>query len=65
MQISLDITGSDLEYLEACARIRDITARSLVRRLLTVIARDQMVACILDDEAIRKRMKGERRYRGR
>lgn len=37
-------------YFDACARIRGISTGALLNRLLTVIAKDQMVAAILDDE---------------
>lgn len=53
------------EYLQACARIRDVNTVSLVRRLLNVIAEDCMVSAILDDgDSLRERHKGEHRYRG-
>lgn len=62
LQITLD--KSDLEYFDACARIRNVALRSLLRRLMKVIARDVMVGGILDDEdELRRRAKGEHRYK--
>jgi hypothetical protein len=40
----------DSDYLLACARIRNITMTTLVRRLMQVIDRDQLVLAVLDDE---------------
>lgn len=53
-------------YLLACARIRGISPQSLMKRLINVIAKDQLVASVLDDEGeIRKLKKHERPYRER
>lgn len=37
-------------YLIACARIRNVSVATLVRELIDVIARDQLVLATLDDE---------------
>jgi hypothetical protein len=63
MRLGLDISEVDTEYFEACARIRNITATSLLRRIINAIARDQMVASVLDDDDLKARLKGEHRYR--
>jgi hypothetical protein len=50
-------------YFLACARIRDISPRSLLRRLVATISEDQLVVSVLDDaDAIKERRKGEHRY---
>jgi hypothetical protein len=52
-------------YLMACSRIRDITVRSLTRRLVDVIAEDRLVSAVLDDgDTIQQRKQGEHRYKG-
>ena len=64
MRIVIDIADADAEYFDACARIRNISHRSLIRRVLGTIAEDCMVANILDDQDdMRTRRKGEHRYR--
>lgn len=40
----------DSEYLETCARIRNVTLSTLLRRLVDAIDRDQLVLAVLDDE---------------
>lgn len=50
-------------YFDACARIRNITTTRLFTRLVEVIADDQLVLGILDDEGSGRRQKGEQRYR--
>lgn len=47
------------EYVETCARIRNISVTSLLQRLLGVITDEQMIAAILDDDGARTRRKGE------
>lgn len=47
------------EYLNACARIRNISLSALVRRLVRAAANDQMVSAILDDGGARTRRRGE------
>lgn len=37
------------EYMNACARIRNVTMTTLVRRLVQAIEEDQLVLAILDD----------------
>jgi len=46
------ITAQDehLRYLEACARIRGISVQALVRSVIGVVTRDQLVVGILDDD---------------
>lgn len=63
-RLTLDLSDEERRYFEACARIRDIHPRSLIRRVLRVIAEDQLVAGILDDEDdLRRRHPSEHRYR--
>lgn len=63
MRLSIDIGEADTEYFEACARIRNITATSLLRRIINSVARDQMVASVLDEDDLTARLKGEHRHR--
>ncbi len=52
------------DYFDTCARLRDISKTTLVRRLLKVIAEDQLVLSILDDDSKRgSKKKGEHSYR--
>ena len=65
IDFQFDMQSSTGQYLVACARIRDITVRSLTRRLVDVIAEDRLVLAILDDdEHVQKRRQGEHRYKG-
>lgn len=64
--IEFDDDGEVARYFAACARIRKITTRALVRRLIGAVAEDQLVSSILDDEdSLLNRRKGEHTYRGR
>jgi hypothetical protein len=52
-------------YLTQCAKLRNISVHSLLKRLVRTIARDQMVGAILDDaEHLQDRKPGEKRFRG-
>ncbi|WP_024340960.1 hypothetical protein [Bradyrhizobium japonicum] len=63
-RIQIEVDDDDFRYFDACARIRNISPRSLFRRLMKTVATDQMVASILDDEGdLRRRGRGEHRYR--
>jgi hypothetical protein len=65
MRIFVDIE-EDTElgrYFLSCARIRGISPRSLLRRLVKAISEDHLVASVLDDtDTIKDRQKGEHRY---
>lgn len=64
IQIELEEDSEAERYFAACARIRNISPRALFRRLIDTIAKDQMVASVLDDEdEMAKRRKGEHRHR--
>jgi hypothetical protein len=43
------------QYLVRCARIRDVTVTHLVKTVLNTVARDQLVAAVLDDNGARAR----------
>lgn len=60
-----DHTTDDWQYMIACARIRDLTLPSLIKRLVTVIARDQLVLAVLDDDGEQRlnRERYEHRFR--
>lgn len=60
---AISLSQGEEAYLDACARIRGITVASLVRRLITVVASDQLVAGVLDDDACKRRHKSERAYK--
>lgn len=61
--IKIDEQSEAGAYFMRCARIRDISTRGLVVRLLDVIAKDLMVSSVLDDgDCIKVRRKGEHRY---
>lgn len=47
--VTIDDASEAGRYFAACARIRDISATQLVRRMVDVIASDQLVLSILDD----------------
>lgn len=49
--ISLSLSDESKRYIDACARIRCISRTRLVERLLKLIADDQMVLGILDDDS--------------
>ena len=51
IDIRTQLTPEELEYYDACARIRGVTRTSLLRILLKIVARDHMIAGILDDDA--------------
>ena len=59
------ISDATANYLDKCARIRNISRTCLINRLLDVVAEDQMVGGILDDsDTILQRRPGERYFKG-
>lgn len=63
MFTNFKIDGDEERYLQACARIRNVSVRTLIRRLLEEITKSQMVEAILDDNGeTMKRRKGEHAY---
>lgn len=62
MHLYVSLPPDAQDYLETCARIRNISKSSLMRRLLSTITNDQLVLSILDDDSQRARQKGEWRY---
>lgn len=51
-QVALnDLSEESERYLEACARIRGISLTRLLQRVLKMVADDQMVLSILDDDS--------------
>ncbi len=62
-QAYITLSDADADYFTKCARIRDLSRASLLRRMLHTIAQDQLVGSILDDgDAPRKRRNGEHRF---
>lgn len=63
-KVRLDLSVSP--YFENCAKIRGISTRALLIRIVDTILEHQMVLNILDDqEEYKSRRKGEHRYRER
>ncbi len=61
--LELALTPEQLAYLVKCARIRDVSVNGLVRRLMDVISRDELVMSILDDGGAKMKLgKGEHRF---
>ncbi len=56
-----DVTAN---YLDKCARIRNISRTCLINRLLDVVAEDQLIGSIFDDaDTILQRRPGERYFK--
>lgn len=64
VQVTIDADSEHGRYLMACARIRDVSITVLMNRIADAVARDQLVAGVLDDDAKRTRRKGEHGYEG-
>jgi hypothetical protein len=61
--IDFDEHSETGRYILTCARIRDISVKSLMRRMFIAISEDQLVASVLDDaDSMKTRNKGEHRY---
>ena len=45
------LTDSAWDYLESCARIRNISCPRLIQRIVRVIGEEQMVLSVLDDNS--------------
>ena len=62
--LHIRINDETADYLDKCARVRNISRASLLRRLFDTIAEDQLAAGILDDaDTLRERRKGERYFK--
>ena len=57
------MSDSIADYFMLCARIRGIDRTALLQRLFKVIAEDQLVSSILDDDGKRKLNKSERKFK--
>jgi hypothetical protein len=64
MRLSIDVDEESTagRYLLACARIRDISPRSLLKRVVDAISTDQLIPSVLDDDGRKTRRKGEHRF---
>jgi hypothetical protein len=60
VDLRVPIESEEGQYLVKCARIRDVTVTHLIKSVLATVARDQLVAAVLDDDGTRQ---SERRYR--
>lgn len=66
MRLFLDFDENSVvgRYFLTCARIRDVSANSMLRRLFTTIAEDHLIESVLDDsDSMTVRKKGEHPYR--
>lgn len=60
----IDLDSDAGRYFTSCARIRNICMRSLMKRVIDVIAHDQLMTAILDDDGRTMVLhKGEHRFR--
>lgn len=50
-RVLLDISAEHITYFDTCARIRDISRTRLLERLLEMIAQDELVLSVLDDDS--------------
>ena len=55
VDLRVAIESEEGQYLVRCARIRDVTVTHLLRRVVNAVARDQLVAAVLDDNDSKKR----------
>lgn len=53
--VHLALDEEQQNYFSSCARIRGISHKTLVRRLLNAVCSDQMIGSVLDDDARRQR----------
>jgi hypothetical protein len=51
INFAMNIADDHKAYLQRCACIRQTSLQNLCRRIIEVIARDQMVLAILDDQS--------------
>jgi hypothetical protein len=49
--LAVKLEGEADEYIERCARIRQISRKRLLQRILEVVCDDQLVLGILDDDS--------------
>jgi hypothetical protein len=61
--LELEQGSEQLNYLDACARIRQVHISVLVRRLINTIATEQMVLNVLDDDSRPYRETWDHAYR--
>ena len=46
----MKLTEDERNYFESCARIRDVSRTYLIRRLIQIMCRDQLIEAVLDDD---------------
>lgn len=62
--INMEMPENDERYIHACARIRKISPRRLVARIMKTVCADQLVLAVLDDESVQpETLPGEPRKR--
>ncbi len=49
LQLKFGLPDEEINYLQHCARIRDVSVNRLVREMLKEICKDQLCEAILDD----------------
>jgi hypothetical protein len=55
LTVRLELTEEQQNYFTSCARIRGISHKTLMHRILSAACTDQMIGNILDDGARRDR----------
>lgn len=55
LTVHLELSEEEQNYFSSCARIRGISHKTLIRRILSAACADQMIGGILDDNAKRQR----------
>lgn len=62
--IPFDRTSEQFKYMQVCARNRDISITALFKRIIDDVAKEQLVAGVLDDEDdLLTKRRGEHPYR--
>lgn len=49
--VAIDLDDEAEGYIERCARIRQISRKRLLQRVINTVSRDQLVLSILDDDS--------------
>lgn len=51
MIIEIHIDHDTKDYIESCARIRDVTVTRLLKAIVEKVCEDQLVLAVLDDDS--------------
>jgi hypothetical protein len=64
INVGLELTDEELNYLDSCRRIRKVTRARLMKRVIEAALRDMLIESVLDDSAdLLGLAKGEKRHR--